>query len=207
MNPETINERLGDLLNAAPDKLEQEVRYLMHDLGAELPHNRIGVLRKLQAEIHHQTSDKPKKIDPASFIRGALYAAYHTCDGYASEVTPVLEEAARRLERETLENLLVPGEGIDVLKKYQEGIKIDVPGNKVSVRLSRSQTADFNKVAAALITTDNHLPKDCINASSEIGSTIMAVFAGPEAVQEFAGTLANAGVNFPGSEAYRYIVR
>jgi DNA-binding MarR family transcriptional regulator len=119
VKPELIEQRITDLLQFEDwGSLRSQARYLAHDLGAELPAHRVRVIRQFQQQAHERLNqlegaigweDSGSQVRPA-FLVGLLYGTYHLCDGYASELAPVLEERAAKFKKTQRAILLVLAE-------------------------------------------------------------------------------------------------
>ena len=95
-----LEERIKELSDLAekansPEEintLKNVCRYFAHDVGSEMPVNRIRALRDIQFlldEIIQPFDNQP--ADTKSYLQGMAAALYNAADGYASVVDPKLD--------------------------------------------------------------------------------------------------------------------
>jgi hypothetical protein len=95
---------------------------------------------------------------------------------------------------------------IDVLKEHVAGIKVKPEGNTISVRLiNKNASVEVQYALAAMAGLDTRYnitvsDSDPINVNIRIPEIQNNRFV---KVEELASTLADSGINFPGSETYR----
>lgn len=105
---EFLEHRFTELVTASSSEVFwRKARHLAQDLGAELPLQRLRVLRSYQqhADEHVRGLSAAVKTDGArpeirmAFLCGVFFGTYHVCDGYAAQMEPVLEQRATALKR------------------------------------------------------------------------------------------------------------
>jgi hypothetical protein len=114
---ETWRERFESLMATTNrESLGQEARYMMHDLGAELPDNRVRSLRALQSEVDERLEKMMENVGPKeweiwrkAFVTALLFATVHIPDGYLATLGPVYERRTlfRRQLGEKIVDLLL----------------------------------------------------------------------------------------------------